>query len=182
MEKRGVIDVERDLANYRQWRIAISKIVNPEILHHQAAEGIEREPADGGFDPALAEFFDHASAELTAKPPVSEIPATPKQKSEKGEKDEARSACCQLPPPGPAPIEGTGDAPFFRRMQKDRRHTFQSDGARLISSNRVRLATPRWGVRAREAFAQQNGPQGRGDRQAEHARYYSATVSAHDYF
>ena len=79
MDERGVIDVERDFADEGERVFAILVIEDAHVLGDQAAERIERQPADGRFDAALVQFFDDAVTPLPAKALLGQIQSTPWQ-------------------------------------------------------------------------------------------------------
>ena len=58
MEKRGVVDIERDFAHDREGLVAFFVIEDAHVARDQAAEWIEREPADGSFHAAFVQFLD----------------------------------------------------------------------------------------------------------------------------
>ena len=76
MDERGVIDVERDFADEGERVFAILVIEDAHVLGDQAAERIERQPADGRFDAALVQFFDDAVTPLPAKALLGQIQST----------------------------------------------------------------------------------------------------------
>ena len=86
------------------------------------AEGIERQPADGSFDAALAQFFHDSGTELAAETFVREIPSGPDEERKKRDKEEASPARGHLLAPRPTAVERPGRASFFHGMKKDRRH------------------------------------------------------------
>ena len=79
MEERGVIDIQRDLADDREGGLAILEIENPDVLRDQAANRIERQPADRCFDAPLVKFLDDAVTPLPAEPALGQIPSAPGQ-------------------------------------------------------------------------------------------------------
>ena len=88
MEERGVVDIEREFADDGEGFVAILEIVNAHVLRDEAAEGIEREPAHGGFDAAFAQFVRDGGAPLPAETFVRQIPAAPKQERDECENEE----------------------------------------------------------------------------------------------
>ncbi len=79
MEKRGVIDIKREFADNGEERGRILEIVNAHILRDEAAEGIEGETTDGGFDAALAQLVRDGGAPLAAETFVRQIPTSEKK-------------------------------------------------------------------------------------------------------
>src|SRR5437867_4252317 len=79
MDERGVIDVERDFADESERVFAIFVIEDAHVLCDQAPERVERQSADGSFDAALVQFFDHAVTPLPAKALPGHIQPTTKQ-------------------------------------------------------------------------------------------------------
>ena len=79
MEERGVIDVQRDLADDGERVLAILEIENPDVLRDQAANRIERQPAHRCFDAPLVQFFDDALTPLPSEPALGQIPSAPGQ-------------------------------------------------------------------------------------------------------
>ena len=91
MEERGVIDIQRDLADDREGVLAILEIENPDVLGDQAADRIERQPAHRGFDAPLVKFFDDAVTPLPAEPALRQIPSAPGQRADGHEEKKRRA-------------------------------------------------------------------------------------------
>ena len=92
MEERGVIDIQRDLADDRERVLAIFEIENPDVLGDQAAHRIERQAADRCFDAAFVKFFDDAVTPLPAEPALRQIPSAPGQRADGHEEKEAQGS------------------------------------------------------------------------------------------
>ena len=75
MDERSVIDIERDFANHGQRVFAVFVIEDAYILCDEAAERIQCQSANGGFDAAPVQFLDHAVSPLPAEPSFRKIPA-----------------------------------------------------------------------------------------------------------
>src|SRR5256885_16405976 len=82
MEKRRVINIERDFAHEREGFVAIFVIVNSDIARDQPAKWIEGQTADGGFDTALMEFFHHGVAPVAAESFPGQIPSARRETAE----------------------------------------------------------------------------------------------------
>ena len=74
VQERGVINIERDLADDGERVLAVLEVEDPHVLRDQAAHRVERQPADRCFDSAFVQFFNDAVAPLAAKAALREIP------------------------------------------------------------------------------------------------------------
>ncbi len=79
MQERGVINIQRDLADDRERVLAILEVENPDILRDQAANRVERQPAHRCFHAALVQFCDDPVAPLPSEPALGQIPSAPGQ-------------------------------------------------------------------------------------------------------
>src|SRR5450755_1922251 len=82
MEERGIIDIQRDLADNRDGVLAILEIENPDVLGDQAANRIKRQPAHRCFDAPLVKFFDDAATPLSSEPALRQIPSAPGKRAD----------------------------------------------------------------------------------------------------
>ena len=75
MKKGRVIDIERDLAHDRERLVTFFVVVNADVARDQPAERIERQAADGGFDPAFVQLLDDFLSPAAAETFLGQIPA-----------------------------------------------------------------------------------------------------------
>src|SRR5205085_8009711 len=102
LQKRAVIYIERQPADLHHGVLTMPIIENANILRDEAAERIEREPPDGGFDTMLAQFFHHQRAPGTAEAFFGQIPAPASKGAEREHNDEADTSIDGAPPERPS--------------------------------------------------------------------------------
>src|ERR1700674_2357551 len=92
IKERGVIDIQRDLADDRERVLAILEIENPDVLRDQAAHRIERQQPHRCFDAPFVKFFDNAVTPLSPEPAFRQIPSAPRQRAKSGEEKKAQGS------------------------------------------------------------------------------------------
>ena len=106
MKERGVIDVQGDLADYRERVLTIFEIVNLNILRDQAADRIEGKAPDRRFDASLVKFLHDAVPPFFSEAAPGEIPSAPGQAKHAGEHGEMQNPARDKPVrPGLAPVK-----------------------------------------------------------------------------
>src|SRR5438034_5212342 len=74
MQERGVVDVERNLANERERVFPVFVVEDPYVTRDQAAEGIKGETADRSFDATFVQLFNELVTPLPSKTLLGQIP------------------------------------------------------------------------------------------------------------
>jgi hypothetical protein len=92
MDKRSVIDIERDFADQGQRILAILVIKDPHIFCHKPTKWVQRQAPDAGFDSVLAQLLHYAVAPLTAKSSLGHVISATANPEDQGKDHQAREA------------------------------------------------------------------------------------------
>ena len=92
MQKRAVINVERNFADERERVLAVFVIVNAHVARDQTAKWIEREMADRGLHAVFSQFFHNKVTPLPAESFAREIPAAGQQRGDEQDNKKAPRA------------------------------------------------------------------------------------------
>src|SRR5213078_4900455 len=76
MEKRGVINIENDLADEREGVTAVLITENANVSRDQTTERIQSETADRRFNAAPVQFLDDSRARPSAETFPRQVPPT----------------------------------------------------------------------------------------------------------
>src|SRR5438128_2328088 len=95
MQKCGVVDVERDLADARERVFAPLVLKNAHVLRHQPAERVEREPADVGFDAVFVQFLSDTRAPFATESLFGKVPTSGDKGGERQHNGEPNGAADQ---------------------------------------------------------------------------------------
>ena len=88
LQKRGIIDVERNPADSADDVFTVFIIKNTNILRDQTPKRIECDPADRSFHAMFAQLLHHQSAPFLAESFFGKVPAAPGQGTERKHRQE----------------------------------------------------------------------------------------------